>query len=381
MGAGETTADWVCVHALVERQAALRPEAAAATFEGEMLTYAELTRRSDRLAARLQRLGAGPEVLVAVQQEPGLALPVAVLGVLKSGAACLTLGLEQPPERLRLVLADAGCRLAVASPGLRAAPGAADVLAVPVEGEGEAVRPAGPAARPWQLAYVIYTSGSTGRPKGVMVEHRGLANLALAQAEAFGLGPGCRVLQFASIGFDASVSELLVTLAAGATVCLAPRDALRPGPDLARTLRRERITTVTLPPSALAVTPPDGLPELRTVVSAGELCPPELVDRWAAGRRFLNAYGPTEATVCATVHACRTGERPVPVGRPLANVRAEVLDGGLGPVPAGRVGELCLGGAGLARGYLGRPDLTAAAFVPDPAGGGRRLYRTGDLAR
>ena len=233
------------------------------------------------------------------------------------------------------------------------------------------------------LAYVIYTSGSTGVPKGVLLEHQGLCNLVTALIRDFEVGPRSRILQFAALGFDASVPEIFVTLVAGATLCLAPREKLLPGPGLAALLREERITTVTLPPSALAVLPAGDLPALRTVVSAGEECPIEVASRWAPGRRFLNGYGPTEVTVGATVYSfCHPGPT-VPIGRPIANKRVYILDGQLQPVPIGVPGELCVGGIGLARGYLGRPDLTAERFIPDPFAPtpGGRLYRTGDLAR
>ncbi|HLL46045.1 MAG TPA: AMP-binding protein, partial [Longimicrobiaceae bacterium] len=218
--------------------------------------------------------------------------------------------------------------------------------------------------------------------------HRGIASLVAAQGEAFGVGEGSRVLQFASPSFDAAVSEVFVTLGRGATLHLAPRDALLPGPGLLRLLRRQAISTVTLPPSALGVLSGAGgvppLPELETLVLAGERIPAEVAAAWAARvPRVINAYGPTECTVCVTLGACDAGrEQPPPIGRPVADARVHVLDAGLDPVPDGDAGELCVGGAGVARGYLDRPGPTAERFVPDPFGGaGGRLYRTGDRVR
>ncbi|MCP4659524.1 MAG: AMP-binding protein, partial [bacterium] len=286
---------------------------------------------------------------------------------------------------------------------------------------------------PDQAAYLIYTSGSTGRPKGVVVPHRGLGNLATAQIELFGLRPGDRVLQFSSLNFDASVWEIAMALSVGATLCLAPPERLLPGSPLRELLDERRITCVTLPPSALAVLetrpgkarasvlvaassgisgphqrpdelpqalplPPLGkgvkgvpakplgpneLPALATLVVAGEACSPELAWQWSAGRRFFNAYGPTETTVCATAGRYLGGPR-LPMGTPIANNGVVVLDRHQRIVGIGVVGELAIGGLSVARGYLGRPALTAERFVPDPfAGdpGGARRYRTGDLGR
>ncbi len=235
---------------------------------------------------------------------------------------------------------------------------------------------------PENLAYVIYTSGSTGRPKGVLVPHRGLANVARGHARDLGVEAGDRVLQFASPSFDASVFELVMALATGATLVLGTRETLAPGPDLLRLLHDEEVTAATLPPSALAVLPPAELPALRTLMTAGEACPAELVERWAPERRFFNLYGPTEATIWSTTAECAPGGGRPPIGRPVANTSAYVLDARREPVPVGVPGELYVGGAGVSRGYAGRPALTAERFVPDPFGAaGGRLYRTGDRVR
>jgi amino acid adenylation domain-containing protein len=232
------------------------------------------------------------------------------------------------------------------------------------------------------LAYVIYTSGSTGTPKGVLVEHQGLGNVAEAQLRAFHPGPGSRVLQFSSLNFDASLFECLMALRSGATLYLGSQDSLLPGPELARFLRDEAITIVTLPPSALMALPEEGLPTLNTIAVAGEECSAELVRQWAAGRRLFNLYGPTESTIWATLAEC-TGHTKPTIGRPIANTQLYILDKHLQPVPVGVPGELHIGGDGLARGYLNQPELTARKFIGHPFRDevGARLYKTGDLAR
>ncbi|HEX2210048.1 MAG TPA: non-ribosomal peptide synthetase, partial [Longimicrobium sp.] len=321
--------------------------------------------------------------------ERGPEMIVSVLAVLKAGGAYVPLDPAYPAERLAFVLADSAVPVLVTQESLRTALPAGDGVAV-VSVDGDAARiTAAPAENPSvgvgpdHLAYVIYTSGSTGTPKGVMVPHRGVPNLAYAQARRFGIDGTSRVLQFASSSFDAAVAEVFDTLLVGATLVMASREELLPGDGLLETLRRGRVTVATLPPSVLSMLPPDELPELRTVVSAGEAVDAATVERWSRGRAFVNAYGPTEATVCATSASCEADGRAPAIGRPLENVRVYVLDAAGRPVPVGVPGELYVGGVGVARGYLGRPGLTAEKFVPDPFSveGGARLYRTGDRVR
>jgi amino acid adenylation domain-containing protein len=376
------------VQSLFEEHAARTPDAVALVFEDRQLSYAEVNARANQLAHRLRALGVAGEVPVAICLERSMELVVGMLAILKAGGAYLPLDPASPTERLAYILRDAGVRVALSSERLADRLSGHEIQVVCLDAEAATIAqeceesPAVELAED-NLAYVIYTSGSTGRPKGALLQHRGLSNLVRAQAEAFGVDSSSRVLQFASASFDASVSEVFVTLAAGATLILAQQSALMPGEPLARLLREQSITTVTLPPSALAVMPETELPALRTLIVAGEACPASLVARWSRGRRFLNAYGPTETTVCASIAVCREDGGKPSIGRPIANTKIYLLDEQLEPVPVGVPGQLFIGGDGLARGYLHRPDLTAERFVPHPFSStpGQRLYDSGDRAR
>ncbi|WP_177221104.1 non-ribosomal peptide synthetase [Lentzea xinjiangensis] len=373
--------DGVLVHELAEASADRAPDAVALVFEDRELTYRELDERANQLAHRLRSAGIGRGHLVGISLPRSIELVVAQQGVLKSGAAYVPLDPEYPAERLAHMVSDSGLRVVVTLgrlagrfPGVDALPlDEADLSAEPVE---RLPRTAGPD----DLAYVIYTSGSTGKPKGAMLPHRGVVNLADELARTLGIGPGNRMLQFASFSFDVSVADIVVTLSAGATVVLAAQHDLQPGPDLARTITSQRVDTACLPPTVLRLTDPALVPGLRTLMAGGEACPDEVAAAWAPGRRFLNVYGPTEASIWITSSECDGTESPLPIGRPIAGNTAYVLDEHREPVPIGVPGELCLGGVQVARGYLNRPELTAERFVPDPFAGGR-LYRTGDLAR
>ncbi|HEX8558226.1 MAG TPA: amino acid adenylation domain-containing protein, partial [Pyrinomonadaceae bacterium] len=373
---------------LFEESARRTPDAPAVVYEGRRLTYAQLNARANQLAHYLRAQGVGPESLVGLCVERSPEMIVGVLGVLKAGGAYVPLDPHYPRERLAYMLADAApgllltqAELADGLPehGARVLRLDADWPAVAAQGEHDP-EPNVSAESP---AYMIYTSGSTGRPKGVLVRHGGLASLSEAHARVFRARPEDRVLQFASFSFDASLAEIAMTLRAGATLYLAPRERLLPGTGLFRLLSEQEITNVTLPPSVLAAMPRSDLPALRTLIVAGEACPAELVERWSEGRRFINAYGPTETTVWAAAALNPDAGRVPPIGRPIPNTTIYLLNRDLRPVPVGVAGELYVGGDALARGYYKRPALTAERFVPDPFGGeaGARLYRTGDLAR
>ncbi|WP_158734379.1 non-ribosomal peptide synthetase [Streptomyces sp. NRRL F-2747] len=384
-----------CVGELFELQAARTPGATAVVFEGTELSYAEVEARANRIAHALIRRGVGPEAIVALALPRSTELAVAVLGVLKAGAAYMLIDPEHPADRIAFMLSDADPAVILTTreaAALLAPAPAARMLALDAH-EVSAELAAGPGHAPAQTdrvaplttgntAYVIYTSGSTGRPKAVLVPHAGIPNLVHALNDAADVGPGSRFLQFASLSFDASVMELFMPLLSGGAVVLAPAARLAPGRPLAELARESGITHALLPPSALAVLPEDAFGPGATIFTGGEACPPDVVRRWSGRVRLLNAYGPTEATVCSTVSTALTEGGTPPIGRPLPNVRAYVLDEHLRLVPAGVTGELYVGGAGPARGYLNRPDLTAERFLPDPFGApGERMYRTGDLVR
>ena len=376
-----------CIHQLFEEQVTRSPDAVAIVFEGEQLTYRKLNAKANQLAHYLKTLGVEPEVLVGICLERSLEMIVALLGILKAGGSYVPLDPAYPQERLAFMLEDTQMPMLLtkAQQLENLPPHQARVVCLDSDWEEIALeREVNPYSEvtPDNLAYVIYTSGSTGKPKGVLLAHRGLCNLATAQMQLFDVQIDSRILQFASFSFDASVWEVFMALVAGATLVLAMPDSLMPGLALIGLLRDEAITTVTLPPSALAVLPSEELPKLQTIIVAGEACPPDLMARWASGHRFFNAYGPTEATVCATVALCNDGSQKLPIGRPIANTQVYLLDEKLQLVPIGVRGELYIGGDGLAKGYLNRPDLTDEKFIPNPFSNehGSRLCKTGDLA-
>ncbi|SDG06453.1 amino acid adenylation domain-containing protein [Lentzea fradiae] len=377
----EARLDGVLVHELTEASADRTPDAVALVFEDQELTYRELDERANRLAHLLRSRGIGRGDLVGISLPRSLDLVVAQQAVLKSGAAYVPLDPEYPADRLAYMVSDSGLRLVVTLDRFAARFPGADAL--PLDETDLSGLPADRPHRtiePDDLAYVIYTSGSTGKPKGAMLPHRGVANLADELARMLGIGPGNRMLQFASFSFDVSVADIMVTLSAGATVVLAAQHDLQPGPDLARTINSQRVDVACLPPTVLRLTDPALVPGLRTLMAGGEACPDEVAAAWAPGRRFINIYGPTEASIWITSTECDGTESPLPIGRPIRGNTAYVLDEHREPLPAGIPGELHLGGVQVARGYLDRPELTAERFVPNPFGAGR-LYRTGDLAR
>ena len=384
-----------CVHELFEEQVRANPGAIAIVHEENKLSYAELNLRANRLAHYLRHLGVKPDVCVAVCVERGFEMIVGLLAILKAGGAYVPLDPAYPVERIRFMLEDSAplalltsSHLAGVFSGIDTTPGVLHLDAINAPWQNHPDSNPSPAAvglSPNHLAYVIYTSGSTGKPKGVLCEHRGLCNLALAQIEDFAIEPGSRVLQFASFSFDACVSEVMTTLCQGAALYFGPRGKLLAGETLGEVVAQYGITHATLPPAVLnGVTDEGDFGTLRTLALAGEALPDSLASRWARGRRLINAYGPTESTVCATSYHYRPG-RPgaPPIGRPLANAKVYILDQRKEPVPIGVAGELYIGGIGVARGYLNREELTAARFLSDPftSEPKARMYRTGDLGR
>ncbi|WP_164019479.1 non-ribosomal peptide synthase/polyketide synthase, partial [Pyxidicoccus trucidator] len=374
------------VHRLIEAHARLTPDAPALCFGEETLTYGELNDRANQLARHLRRLGVGPEILVALCLERSLDMVVAMLATLKAGGAWLPLDPTLPSERLDFIASNALSPVLLTHSSLEHLLDRRGYVFLIDEHservERESTDNLDSEADASNLAYVIYTSGSTGRPKGTLLTHGGLANTAREAALAHGYRPDSRVLQFASANFDASVCEVFSTLVAGACLVLASQQQLLPSEPLRSLLLEQSITAVTLTPSVLAQLEPEGLPHLQTLISAGESCSPELARRWSQGRTLLNAYGPTEVTICATISGPVDAQR-LSIGRALPNVQVYVLDERMRPVAVGVAGELYVGGAGLARGYHSLPALTAERFVPHPFAThpGERLYRTGDKVR
>ncbi|HEY9692726.1 MAG TPA: amino acid adenylation domain-containing protein [Oculatellaceae cyanobacterium] len=405
-----------CIHQLFETQVEKTPDAVAVIFEDKQLTYSELNAKANQLAhylrsaklSRSESLGVKPEVLVGICVERSLEMVIGILGILKAGGAYLPLDPAYPKERLAFMLLDAQVSVLLTQSDLVKSLPQHQAFVLNLDSDWDLIDQNSQhnlvnSVASQNLAYAIYTSGSTGKPKGVLLTHSGLCNLVTAQIQLFNLQLNSRVLQFASFSFDASVWEIFMALIVGARLVLASRESLLPGDGLIKLLRDEEITTVTLPPSVLAVLPPEELETLQTIIVAGEACASELVAKWAFGRRFFNAYGPTESTVCATIAPLSESNQKLHIGRPIANTQIYILDKQLQLVPAGVFGEIYIGGASLARGYLNRPDLTAEKFIPNPfnvlsshplpvnAEGARggllslptsdRLYKTGDLAR
>ena len=409
-----------CIHNLFEAQverASLTPDAIAVVFEDQQLTYRELNQRANQLAHHLRSLGVGPEVLVGICMERSLEMMVGLLGILKAGGAYVPLDSAYPQERLALILEDAKPLVLLTQKHLVAELPKHRAKVVCIDADWEIHTFSSAQENPISsvtaenLAYVIYTSGSTGTPKGVLITHQALVNHTIAAAKAYQLQPEDRILQFASISFDVAAEELFPSWLSGSTVVIRPNRILAFA-NFLQFLEQEKLTVLNLPTaywhdwvSDLAQTEAPLPSTLRLVIVGTEQTLPEKLALWEklvgdlyhklpGGHlriRWLNAYGPTEATIGATIYepleptTCQENQSiyRVPVGRPIANTQIYLLDKHLNPTPSGVPGELYISGVGIARGYLNRPELTAEKFIPNPFNdkSGTHLYKTGDLAR
>jgi amino acid adenylation domain-containing protein/non-ribosomal peptide synthase protein (TIGR01720 family) len=378
-----------CVHQLMEQQALARPDAIALRFNGQALSYAELNRRANRLAHRLQEEGVGPDVLVAIALDRSVEMVVGLLGTLKAGGAYVPLDPQFPADRLAFMLEDSRARVLLTDAGLSQRLPLPDGLRLVLVGEeGEESRYSAENLRvalsPEHLAYVIYTSGSTGKPKGVMIRHQALSSFLTGMAGLLEIGGDERMLSLTTFSFDIFALELYVPLVVGATVVLGDKAVSQDPEVIIDLLRAQEATIVQATPSTwrmLLDSERAGLLRGIKCLCGGEALPPDLAKRMLELQGTVwNLYGPTETTIWSAAH--RLVEARPFVGRPIANTSLFILNTDLAPAPVGAAGELLIGGVGLARGYLGRAAMTAERFVPNPFGGsGERLYRTGDLAR
>ncbi len=375
---------------MMEAHARQTPHAIALVLGDHAVSYAELNQHANQIAHHLQSLGATADTRIAICMERSPQMIVGLLGILKSGACYVPLDPEYPAQRLAFALEDSQPLAVLVHAPTRAVLAGSAIALVDVDAEHLLNQPThnpAPVAGPNDLAYVIFTSGSTGRPKGVMVEHGSLVNHIAWQARTFGFDANERILQRTSVAFDASVWEIWTPLAIGARLVLLPAHASRDVEQMARTLVEQQVSVAQFVPSLLRllVQLPAPAVQCRYLFSGGEALEPQLAmqARALTTHGIVNLYGPTEATIDSTSWTCDGNAvvESVPIGKPIANARAYVLDSRLQPVAIGVAGELYIGGAGVARGYLGRDDLTAERFLPDPFSGSGRLYKTGDLVR
>ncbi|WP_353569918.1 amino acid adenylation domain-containing protein [Candidatus Albibeggiatoa sp. nov. BB20] len=378
-----------CAYQLFEQCVEQMPNNVAVVFEIQSLTYQQLNQKANQLAHYLRHIGLKTEGLVGICVERSLDMIVGLLGIMKAGGVYVPLDPTYPKERLGFMLQDAQVSILLTQSHLQAnlPQHQARVICLDTDWTEMAQQPNHNPDLDIQLnnlAYVIYTSGSTGKPKGVLLEHAGLTNLATYQIKLFDVQPQSRVLQFVSLSFDVSIGDITMALCSGASLYLVDQQKENMGENLVNILKRDAITHVEFPVSVVDLLPRTSIPSLQVMVVGGDFCSHLLASYWSQSLRFINAYGPTEATVCTTFASCKPDSTQAPpIGYPLANLTLYVLDENQQRLPIGAVGELYIGGIGVARGYLNRPDLTAQKFILNPFkdNADDRLYRTGDLVR
>ncbi|MEM6613640.1 MAG: amino acid adenylation domain-containing protein [Cyanobacteria bacterium P01_C01_bin.72] len=362
----------LCFHQLFVAQAAKTPDNIALVYQDQEITYSELNIQSSHLASYLSILGVKPETRIGICCDRSFEMILAFLAVLKAGGAYVPLDPAYPQERLDYIVQDSGINILLTQSQHQEKFPNSNLTFVDLNSPLPLRSPAPPLPassaplHPENLAYIIYTSGSTGKPKGVLIPHRGLTNLTQHKIKACQVDASSCVLQFFSFSFDASIPEIIMSLACGAKLCLADKETLLPGEGLLNLLRSQKVTHVTMTPSALATLPAAELPDLKMVLVGGEAPSAELINQWSENRLFINAYGPTEVTVNASMVSCGNGNPVEPTIAPSENKQLYICDRNLQLVPVGVVGELHIAGVGLARGYLNRPDLTAEKFIPNP---------------
>jgi amino acid adenylation domain-containing protein len=372
-------------HRLFEQQVDRAPSRVAVNIDGEHISYEQLNARANQLGRYLKRFVSAPGDKVAVSVERGVDMIAAMLATLKAGAVYAPMDPAYPAERLAYMLDDVEAAVLLTEQTLSESLPALRCHKILLDADLEKVAQESADNLPYagfmeDLSYIIYTSGSTGKPKGAMITHRGLANLAEAQVSKFAVTPQSRVLQFASLSFDASIFEMALALRSGATLCLSKFPLI--GQEMVDFLSGQAISVATLPPAVAQALPDADLPALEMMILAGDQCPAELVARWAPGRRLFNAYGPTEASVWTTLAECEADGQKPDIGRPIPNVEVFIIDSYLQPAPVGAPGRLSIGGPSMSSGYVNRAELTAQSFSPNPFSKtpGARLYDTGDLA-
>ncbi|KAE8758419.1 amino acid adenylation domain-containing protein [Paraburkholderia madseniana] len=375
------------VFELFEQQARQAPAHPAIICGDQHVSYGDAVATVNRIANYLVQTGVTPGARVGLHLDKSAAAVLCLFAIWKAGAIYVPVDPALPDERVRYLVDDT--RMAVLLTGTPAVAALArdgtrtivlDHAWADIEAQPPVYKHPLPSSTE-SLAYILYTSGTTGEPKGVMVRHRSVTHLAHAAARLYGIDSTSRVLQFTSFNFDPSIEQIVTTLRSGGTLFPVSKRDVMPGPELAALIRDQAITHANLTPSALALLPADNLRALRCVISGGERCTQDLVRRWAPGRRFLNCYGPTEATVTATAASCSPDDRQMTIGRPLEHVACYVLDVKRQPVPVGVIGELYIGGTGVAAGYWQSPELTGQRFIANPFGEPGMLYKTGDLVK